>query len=461
MGAKRRGRLRGGATRSDREGRQGADMTDSTSWDGPGEPDPSQQPGQPGYGQPPGQHGQDRPPGYGQPPGQHGYGQQPGQPPGYGQPPGQGGYGQPPGYGQYPGYGQQGGWLAASGPQPGGIPLRPLSLSDILNGAFTSIRRNPKATLGFSAIVLAVSGVVSTALAIAIHSAVNNAGSTLSLGSQQSSNAQLANLGQLGLAALAAGLLSVVIGLVVEIILTGMLTAVIGHGILGRTVSIGEAWQVTAPRLPAVLGSTLLGGIIVALLWVPYIGIIVLLAIAHATAIAVILGVLGFLTMLCVTLAAWVMFSLAPAAVVLERQGPWQGLMRSWQLVRSSFWRVLGILLLTVIIIFFASLVLNIPFLIIEAVLGGGGVFGTAALTGSVASIVIAGIGGVVVGAITRPIMAGVSVLLYLDMRMRREGLDLVLRNAAQNQQLTGDEFATLWRPPAAGQGPAASPAAW
>jgi hypothetical protein len=44
---------------------------------------------------------------------------------------------------------------------------------------------------------------------------------------------------------------------------------------------------------------------------------------------------------------------------------------------------------------------------------------------------------------------------------MRREGLDLVLRNAAQNQHLTGDEFATLWRPPAQGQGPATAPTAW
>jgi hypothetical protein len=459
-------------------------MTDSTSWDGPGQPDPSQQPGQGETSQQPGQ-GQYGQPGYG-PPGQGGYGQpgqggyaQPGQggygppgqggygPPGQGGygPPGQGGYGPPgqPGYGPPPSYGQygqQGGWNTASAPQPGGIPLRPLSLSDILNGAFTSIRRNPKATLGFSAIVLAVSGVVSTLLSIAIRSTISTGNGTFSLGNQESSNAQLSNLGHILLSVLGIGLLSVVLGLAVDIILTGMLTAVIGHGILGRAVSIGEAWRVTAPRLPAVLGTTLLGGLIIAALWIPYIVVIVLLALAHAPVLAAILGVLGFLAMLCVTFAAGVMFSLAPAAVVLERQGPVQGLRRSWQLVRSSFWRVLGILLLTLIIVFIASFILNIPFLIIEGISGGGG-FGTAALTGSVVSIIFAAIGGIVVGAITRPILAGVSVLLYLDMRMRREGLDLVLQNAAQNQQLTGDEFATLWRPRAPGQGPAAASTAW
>jgi hypothetical protein len=78
-----------------------------------------------------------------------------------------------------------------------------------------------------------------------------------------------------------------------------------------------------------------------------------------------------------------------------------------------------------------------------------------------VAAIIVSAIGGIIVGSITRPVLAGVTVLLYLDMRMRKEGLDLVLQNAAQNQQLTGDEFATLWRPPPPGQGPTTAPAAW
>jgi hypothetical protein len=47
-------------------------------------------------------------------------------------------------------------------------------------------------------------------------------------------------------------------------------------------------------------------------------------------------------------------------------------------------------------------------------------------------------------------------VLLYTDLRMRREGLDLALRTAAQSNSLTGDEFDSAWRPPAGGQ-----PSAW
>ena len=44
--------------------------------------------------------------------------------------------------------------------KPGVIPLRPLSLSDIFNGAVAYIRANPKATLGFSTIVVVATQLV-------------------------------------------------------------------------------------------------------------------------------------------------------------------------------------------------------------------------------------------------------------------------------------------------------------
>jgi hypothetical protein len=73
---------------------------------------------------------------------------------------------------------------------------------------------------------------------------------------------------------------------------------------------------------------------------------------------------------------------------------------------------------------------------------------------------------------VTRPITAGVTVLLYVDMRMRKEGLDLALRTASGTGQPgtsqpgtgqpggpsggpSGDDFATVWRPPSAGAAPA------
>jgi hypothetical protein len=50
-------------------------------------------------------------------------------------------------------------------------------------------------------------------------------------------------------------------------------------------------------------------------------------------------------------------------------------------------------------------------------------------------------------------------VLLYVDLRMRREGLDLVLQTAASGGSVPdGDEFASLWRPGAPTRPTAAAP---
>jgi hypothetical protein len=409
----------------------------------PAQPDPS-----PGW---PTQAGQTPPPPYGQPPG---YGQPPppGQP-GYGQPPqyGQGGYGQQPGYGQPPGYGgppqyppygnQQGGWNAPFAPQPGGVPLRPLALGDILNGAVNCIRRNPVATIGLAAIVLGITGVTSTALTASLISTV------------QAHRA----------AVVIPVAIALILDLIADVALTGLLTAVIGRGVLGQRMSIGDAWRVLVPRLWPLVGVTVLTWLILVGMWIPYVVILIVLIAVHLTWIAVAFGILGFFLMLAAEVTAWVQFSLAAPVVVLERLGPVQALRRSWRLVTHSFWRMLGILLLTVIIVGVAALILNIPFDILRVGVTGGIGFsaGTTAVGTSIAGVIIGGIAGIITGALTRPVLAAVTVLLYLDMRMRKEGLDLTLRDAAQNQQMTGDEFAALWHPPTASQRPAAPPTPW
>ncbi|HEX4656595.1 MAG TPA: hypothetical protein VH307_04355, partial [Streptosporangiaceae bacterium] len=334
-----------------------------------------------------------------------GYGQ-----PGYGQP----GYGQP-GYGQ-PGYGQP-------GPEPGGIPLRPLALSEILSGALTSIRQNPAATLGLSAILMTCYGIASAAVSLALRGVLTNLhiSSGQPLTHPQARHVLFEVFGIVLPSLL--GLFAA--GLLVELILTGLLTVVIGRGVLGRKLSMGEAWQIALPRLPAILGAVVLTALCAMAPWAAVAVLVVILALAHVTPAAIVVGALGGIASICLTIWFSVMLSLATPAVVLERQGPARALARSWRLVRRSFWRVLGILLLAAIIVAFAGFVLQVPFAIVEALAGGaGGIFGLTA-THSLAAVIIGAVGSIVAGAVTRPISAGVTVLLYLDMRMRKEGLDL------------------------------------
>ncbi len=412
-------------------------MTDIPPWDDQGEPGH----GQPGYGQP--GYGQ---PGYGQP----GYGQ-----PGYGQP----GYGQP-GYGQYSqgGYGQygQGGGRGAGAPAPGGVPLRPLGVGDILSGAFTVIRRNPAATLGLAAIVLTSYGIIATTLTLITRAVF----STVSLPSpgQSLTSSQAAHLGiRFVTIALPLVFLTFLLSFLAQNIMTGLLTAAIGRSVLGRTITLNEAWQLG--RVPTMLAAAALlfvitlgaiivvGGVLAA--------IIVLLVLAHLAPLAILIGVLGGIAAIVAGIWFQVRLSLTAPAVVLEQLGPWVAITRSWQLVKGSVLRMFGIYLLTGLIVLVAGAILRIPFAIISAIVNAAGHAGTSSPFGlaglaagaTVGSLIIGAIGSIVAGSITRPISAGVTVLLYIDLRMRREGLDLVLQNAAQNQQLSGDELAAVWHP--------------
>jgi hypothetical protein len=410
---------------------------------------PGSQPG--GYGQ--------APPGAGIPPGtgygQQGYGQQGAGQQGYGQQgAGQQGYGQQgaglPGYGQPgAGYGAPpGGWAPPpQAPKPGVIPLRPIAVGEILDGAFTSIRRNPKATLGIAAVVLTVSGIITTGLEVVLLSQLG-----LSTGTDQTlTGAQLA--GMLAVV-IPSGLTALVLAFIVQILLTGLLTAVVGRSVLGDKITAGEAWRIALPRLPALLLATLLTGLALIGPWAGLAAVLIVLGVAGAPGgLLIAAGFLGAIASLVLDVWFWTMFSMSAAAVVLERQGPAHALGRSRRLVRRSFWRVFGILLLAGIIVGVASSVLRLPFTVISAAFSSGSAPLAQAIRPSVVSLAIGAVGGIIAGAITQPISAGVTVLLYVDLRMRREGLDLALQTATSDGQARAD-FATVWRP-AGPEGPA------
>jgi hypothetical protein len=390
---------------------------------------------------PPGPYGQPR---YGQPRyGQPRYGQ-----PRYGQPR----YGQP-GYGQ-PGYGQPGGWTTA--PAPGGIPLRPLGLGDMLNGAVVSARRNPAATFGLAAIVMTIYAVLSAIFQDIERSQlaqIQPAQQALNNG-QALSQQQLDQLGSIFGVLLPAFAITIVLSLVLTSALTGMLSAVIGRGVLGRRIGLGEAWR--AGRVGTVILTSLLLLLIGICVPLPVAVVVVALILLHLTPVAVLIGVLGGIASVVFGLLLIVRLSLTLPALVLERISPITAVKRSFELSRGSFWRLFGIQLLTSFIVGVASLVLTLPFTLAGGLAGGpAGLFGTSAKA-SMTSLIIAAIGRIIANTVTAPISAGVVVLLYTDLRMRREGLDLTLRTAAQSDGLSGEEFDSAWRPPASGQ-----PSAW
>jgi hypothetical protein len=90
---------------------------------------------------------------------------------------------------------------------------------------------------------------------------------------------------------------------------------------------------------------------------------------------------------------------------------------RSWRLVRGSWWRTFLILFLLVII-----------FSIVRAALGAFFALGFGLLQIVVSSVVVVWISaavGVIIDSLVNPVLQIAIVLIYFDLRVRREALDL------------------------------------
>ena len=356
------------------------------------------------------------PPGY-PPPGYQGYpppGYQPYPPPGYQgyPPPGYPGY-PPPGY-PPPGYGAFPPMPPAI--KPGVIPLRPLTLTDILNGAFSYIRTNPKATLGLTTVVVVIAQLIGLALQIGPLAAMGELG--VLRGEEASTAAALGSS--------ASGLASAVTTLLSSIVLSGMLTVIVGRAVFGASITIGEAWQRVRGRILPLLGYSLLWLLIVA---VPVFVVIVVIAIVaqFSGAAAFIIGIPLVLGLIALLIYLWTVLSFAAPLIVLERLGIFVSIKRSVSLVKGDFWRVLGIRLLATLVAGVVAAAVSIPFSF------GGQIMlmSSESSTTILIALVLVAIGGAVGQIITAPFSAGAVVLLYTDRRMRAEAFDLVLQTGA------------------------------
>ncbi|MEW2167664.1 hypothetical protein AB0912_32395 [Streptomyces sp. NPDC007084] len=335
--------------------------------------------------------------------------------------PGYGGPGGPAGWG-----GNWGGPPPAA--KPGVIPLRPLGVGEILDGAVSTMRAYWRTVLGIS---LTVAVVTEIAVILLQGFFLNDTESTDALSDPSATVGELTRA--LGDTMLSSGVV-LLITLLGTIVATALLTSVTSRAVLGKPVTTGEAWRDARPRLPRLFGLTLLLPVIALL--IVGVGTLpgVLVGVAGSGDAGAVLAALGGLAAAVVAVWLMVRFSLASPALMLEKQGIVKSMRRSVKLVNGSWWRVFGIQLLGTIIANIVSSIVVIPFALLAAALSGDGISGFLdSGAGSVGwtFLIISGIGSVIGSMLTLPISAGVTVLLYIDQRIRREALDLDLARAA------------------------------
>jgi membrane-anchored glycerophosphoryl diester phosphodiesterase (GDPDase) len=306
------------------------------------------------------------------------------------------------------------------------IPLRPLGVGEILDGAVSTMRTYWRTVLGISLTVAIFTEIIVVLLQ----------GLVLDNTSSDALNDPDATLSELADALTATTVNSGVIfliSLIGTVVATALLTTVTSRAVLGRPVTTREAWRDARPQV-----IKLFGLIFLLLLMVAGILLVAMLPGLLVTATAggdggVALTALGFLAGALVAVWLMVRFSLASPALMLEKQGIKKAMGRSTKLVNGSWWRVFGIQLLATVIANIVASIIVIPFTFLAAALSGDGVSGFLEGGGDLGwtFLVISGVGSVIGSMITFPITAGVTVLLYIDQRIRREALDLELARAA------------------------------
>jgi len=308
--------------------------------------------------------------------------------------------------------------------KPGAIPLRPLVLSDVFDGAFKIIRYNPRATIGAAVLVSAVAMIVPIVAGLATGS---TGGLSPDPSSDSLSDSQIVDLLIAGGGLLMGAQLQAV-GL---LFVSGMIAHVSSAAAVGRKLTMAEAWAATRGKRWRLLGMSFLLGLGVVVVVGIAVGLVAVAALVFDAPLGevVLFAVLLALMVVVGYLWFWVRIrALAVPTLMLEPVGIFGALGRAIRLSRSQFWRLLGLLLLVSIVVGVAGGILRLPFSI------AGQLFLTTSTDtgyGLLIYLVLSAVGTVVSSAVLQPFSAAVSALLYIDQRIRKEAYDVELLGRA------------------------------
>jgi hypothetical protein len=268
------------------------------------------------------------------------------------------------------------GGMAPPPPPPpsagGGGTIPPRGLGDILSTAFELYRANAAKLITIVAVVvvpLTFVGALLTKVVFEQNCAQRDIQSLQDL--QNFANDCAAGVGR--------SLLIGAIGWLIVIAIQQLLLGAITHGgasaILGRPVDVKASYEYAFSRLAGLVGLAFL--------------------------IAIVVGI-GFILLVIPGVIFMVFLAVAVPAFIVERLGATDAMSRSWKLVSGNWWFTLGVIVVAGIIAAVVNGILG--------AIGGNNFF---------VYWIFTAIGQL----ITAPFVALVSVILYLDLRVKHEGM--------------------------------------
>lgn len=298
--------------------------------------------------------------------------------------------------------------MTTSDPTRGPIPLRPMSLGDLLDGAVRLFVAN------WRALLLAI-GVVVVPLQL-VSAFLQRDQLRLDLFQLLTDPTALERLAQQGTGASpgeqAATLISGLIWILVVPVLAGAVCMLVGRSYLGQPVDWRAALRTAAGRFGPLVGAAILVHLVEFLVFLPAVVALVVALVGGSGGVAA-LSLLLLLGGIVGALIVTALYAAVAPAIVTEDLGAVAAMRRSWRLRKPR----LGSTVLAVVV---AGLLVGV----ITFIVGTVPVMIGTALAGPFAWVLV-GLGGLLGQLVQIPFAGIVATLLYFDGRIRQEGFDL------------------------------------
>lgn len=343
-------------------------------------------------------------------------------------------------------------WTPA--PRKGIIPLHPLTFGMLLGKAFAALRHNPKVLFGFAVViqlvvVIATAGVMGVVLFTTF--------SRLETVSPSSPDFEAVFAGTIAINLLA-GLIVGLASIAFTALMQGVVAAEVGYATIGVKATLRMLWRRMLPAFWRLAGfaslsvAALFGGLAIV---AGVIGALIAGGLGGTPEmIGIVVLVVVLLGLAAIPLTVWLSTKLllVPSILVLERARFREAFVRSWRLTRGRFWVAFGVTFLISLIMGLAMQVVSFPTAMLSSFLGTviapTGASEPSAVVGYVFALLAPQVLLLILQAIAIVVQSTGGVLVYLDCRMRYEGLDQALLSHVERRDLgipeeqLGDPFA-------------------
>ena len=296
--------------------------------------------------------------------------------------------------------------------------LRPLGVGDIVDRVFNMYRQRPVLFMALSAVPYLALFLVIGGIALSLGTSLAPLGPFVTQISTPGGAQNVTFTPEVASALAALVVIGVVAGLVSILFLSvqiGSLVDAAAARYLGREATVGSSFRAGLRVAPKIIlaGMLLFFGLLAGWLL-----LFLIVALANNALVAT-LGILGGLIATVFVFASWLV---TPVVATLEPVGPLHAVRRSWWLSTGHRWRILGLQILLAVLQAVLSTLISF-------------IFVAAFISDDVVRLVLQNIVNVVATVLWAPVEWGTFTILYFDLRVRKEALDLQIAAEALPRQ--------------------------